>query len=88
VIPTANSKPPKQKNSNYKSFPFHTGFGIITQFNSRNQFCASKQSPKEELNMDFIDNFDKFDVVFEKVENLSWESHDISNRGWLRTGGP
>jgi hypothetical protein len=44
LIPIANSKPPKQQNSNCKPFPFQLGFRITTPFNSRNQFCASKHS--------------------------------------------
>jgi hypothetical protein len=47
VISTAQYKPSKQQNSNCKPFPFHSGFRISTQFNSRNHFCAFKQSVKE-----------------------------------------
>jgi hypothetical protein len=44
VISTTLYWPSKWQNLNCKSFPFHPEFRIRTQFNSRNHFCASKQS--------------------------------------------
>jgi hypothetical protein len=43
----ANFRPSKHENSNCKPFSFHPEFGIPSQFNSRDHFCASKQSIRE-----------------------------------------